>query len=59
MTVKVRTITKQLAGREDDAKGLARKMIAANAHPTAVALFRALTESRIQSPPLPVSAAKH
>jgi uncharacterized protein (TIGR03790 family) len=54
----------QFLGREDEAKVLARKMIAANSHSPAVDLLRAMTESRIQSPPTPpptaaTTAAKH
>ena len=49
----------QAAGRDDDAKALSRKMIAANPHSPAVDLLRALTESRIQSPPVSPTSAKH
>jgi hypothetical protein len=43
----------QGANRDDEAKALARKMIAANPHSASVDLLRAMTESRIQSPPPP------
>jgi uncharacterized protein (TIGR03790 family) len=49
----------QSASRDDEAKTLARKMIAANPHSASVDLLRAMTESRIQSPappPLPTAA---
>ena len=52
----------QAAGRENEAKALSRSMIAANSHSASVDLLRALTESRIQSPPpvpVPTTAAKH
>ncbi len=52
----------QMAGRDGDARTLARKMIAANPHSPAVDLLRALTETRIQTPPLATpaaSSAKH
>ena len=43
----------QAVGHDADAKALSRSMIAANPHSPAVDLLRALTESRIQSPPPP------